>query len=118
VRRVILLLFALCFFIPFATSLPAARNVILMIADGWGFNQNEAAADWNGYRPVFENFPVQLAMSTYSWSTLQGDSLGYDPRLAWSDFLYLLLRPTDSASAATAMSTGVKSRDGQVALDP
>jgi alkaline phosphatase len=94
------------------------KNVIVMISDGCGYNQIRAAALWQGTPLPFENFPIRLGMSTYSWNTLQGDPAGYDPNQAWANFLYVMLRPTDSASAATAMSTGVKADDGSLGVDP
>ena len=57
-------------------------------------------------------------MSTYSWNTREQDSLGYDPMRAHNDWDYLLNKPTDSASSATAMSTGVKARDKELNIDP
>jgi alkaline phosphatase len=51
-------------------------------------------------------------MSTYSAS-----GHGYDGTAAWSDFDYIKSGATDSASAATAMSTGVKTYDGAIGVD-
>jgi len=113
------------------------KNVILMIADGAGFNQY-LAADYYQYgttgKQVYEKFPFQAAVSTYEyeWKTFTADGLtplsfeiyGYDTNLAWSDFGYAIqtnpLNPayintaTDSASAATAMATGFKTKDGAI----
>ncbi|MBU0508553.1 alkaline phosphatase, partial [bacterium] len=89
------------------------KNVIIMVADGWGYNQVLAAECFNGARQVYEEFPIRLAMSTYSY-----DGWGYDSAQAWADFLYVMLGWTDSASSATAMSTGVKIHDGQINVDP
>ncbi len=94
------------------------QNVILMIADGWGYNQIAATKYWYGSAQAYEAFPVRLGMSTYSWNTLQVDPEGYDPSLAWSDWEYMLLRATDSAAAASAMSTGVKCRNAQINTHP
>lgn len=98
----------------------APHQIIMLIADGWGYNHVLATDYWEGKPQPYEHFPVRLGMSTYSWSTLEHDpsGKGYDPELAWSDFAYLLRRPTDSASAATAMSTGVKTYDGALNIDP
>jgi alkaline phosphatase len=97
-----------------------AKNVILMIADGWSDNNVVATDDWQGAQQCYERFPVHVFMSTYSWSTVQADATGtgYDPRRAWRDFKYPLIRPTDSAAAATALSTGVKTYDGGLNIDP
>jgi alkaline phosphatase len=94
---------------------PLAKNVIVMICDGWGYNHLEAASYYEygkDARQVFNRFPFNYAMSTYS-----ADGHGYDPQLAWSDFDYVKSGYTDSASAATAMSTGVKTYDAAIGVD-
>ncbi len=81
------------------------KHIIIMIADGCGFNHVDAASMYQYGRTgiqVYEHFPVQLAMSTYMYSG------SYDPARAWTDFEYVKANPTDSAAAATAMSTGEK----------
>jgi alkaline phosphatase len=60
-----------------------------------------------------------MAMSTYMVYE-EGDSCfdaGYDPAQAWSDFGYVLDCATDSAAAATAMSTAVKTDARTIGLD-
>ena len=97
-----------------AADTAARRNVIVMISDGCGFNQVAAAslyAQGTPEQPGAEQFPVQLAMSTYC----QGQS--YDPNLAWKTFDYVLHEATDSAAAATAMSTGHKTYAGAIGVD-
>jgi alkaline phosphatase len=98
-------------------AVPAAvpRNVVLLIADGCGFGQIAAADLYAGGAAgssAYEKFPVRLAVSTYSL-----DTGGYDPDSAWIDFKYILRRPTDSAAAATAMATGVKTVNGAIGTD-
>jgi alkaline phosphatase len=91
------------------------KNVIIMISDGWGYNHIQAASYYRygtASRQVYHMFPVKVAMTTYS-----ADGTGYDPALAWSDFNYVKDGATDSASAATAMSTGVKNYDGTLGVD-
>lgn len=92
------------------------KNVIVMIGDGMGFNQVESASLYAYGAP--EGQPYwgfqRLAVSTYS--TTNPD--GYDPAKAWEDFDYFERLPTDSAAAATALSTGVKVRNGQVGTSP
>jgi alkaline phosphatase len=92
---------------------PRLKNVILMISDGCGYNEIKAA-DYYQYgrtgRQVYEKFPVQYAMSTYSTGS-------YDPVAAWASFDYVKTAPTDSAAAATAMSTGVKTYDAAIGVD-
>lgn len=74
------------------------KNVIVMISDGGGFETLSTAEAWR-YRlssaEAYRSFPVALAMSTHS-----ADS-----------------RSTDSAAAATAMSSGVKTVNGSLGID-
>jgi len=104
---------------------PAAKNVIVMISDGWGYNHLKAVSYYEygkDARQIYNRFPFQFAMSTWeaekpadSCTPLAG---GYDPALAWSDFDYVKYPcATDSASAATAMSTGVKTYNGYIGVD-
>jgi alkaline phosphatase len=116
------------------------KNVIVMIADGAGFNQY-LAADYYQYgqtgRQVYHSFPTHVAVSTYEyeWKTWSADGktpltfeLGsYDSNKYWSDFGYAIQTnplnaayintATDSASSATAMATGFKTRDGAIGVD-
>lgn len=103
----------------FAQAAPAApnraivKNVIVMIGDGAGYNQVHAASLYQygrTGRQVYEHFPFKYGMSTYSVGS-------YDPTLAWSDFDYVKSGATDSAAAATAMSTGVKTYDAAIGVD-
>ena len=92
----------------------APKNIIVMIADGWGFEQKAAAEFYdNGGEAKFFDWMTPLAMSTYS-----ANGTGYDPALAWSDFAYVKNRPTDSAASATALSTGVRTKNAMVGVDP
>lgn len=85
-----------------------------MIGDGWGFNQI-LAANYFKYgeagKAPFEQFPVKLALSTYSAFG------GYNPELAWKHFSYRKNEPTDSAAAATALATGMKTYDAAIGVD-
>ncbi len=105
-----------------AAKKPIAKNIIVLIADGRGYHHVEAA---NYYvygkkaRQVYERFPVRAPMSTYM-AYYGGDSClgqGYDPAAAWGAFDYVKSCYTDSAAAATAMSTGVKTYDGAIGVD-
>ena len=99
----------------FAADKEVPKNIIIMIADGCGYNQINAT---NFYRfgntgnRGYDNFPVKYAMSTWS-----AGSKGYDPGAAWQSFSYLLEKPTDSAASATAMSTGIKTKNGMLGMD-
>lgn len=68
----------------------APLNVILMIGDGMGNGHVEAARLYNGGPLAFESAPRKAQMVTDSFTSTQIDT------------------PTDSAAAATAMSTGQK----------
>jgi alkaline phosphatase len=97
------------------------KNVILMIADGCGYGQL-AATDLHetGSKGAqsYERFPVRVAVNTESLNTG-----GYDPARAESDFDYVEMtgllprKPTDSAAAATALSTGTKTLNGHIGVD-
>ena len=104
---------------------PAAKNIIVMISDGWGYNHLQAVSYYEygkDARQVYNRFPFQFAMSTWeverpadNCTPLAG---GYDPALAWGSFSHVKYPcATDSASAATAMSTGVKTYNGYIGVD-
>ena len=95
----------------------APKNVIVLIADGGGFNQFLVADYYEhgetGRQPYQQGF-TSLAMSTYSASA----KAPYDPEQAWTSFKYFDKDATDSAAAATAMATGTKTLNGMLGLDP
>ncbi len=120
---------------PAATASPAApKNVIVMIGDGMGFNQLDATGLYrygtsaaqvevdagtgaitraaSTQVPELAAADVKLAIQT----TQAGGT--YDPTTAWSSFGDVLKNPTDSAAAATAMATGVKTSNGAIGVDP
>lgn len=80
------------------TDAPAApRGIVLMIGDGMGFSQIALARDLlleRGERWTFESLPVTGIVSTWSASNAT----------------------TDSAAAATAMSTGVKTANWHLGI--
>jgi alkaline phosphatase len=89
-----------------AASAVAPRNIILMVADGAGFAHFAAAGS------DYATWPVRLAMSTVP------DGGTYDPERAWSDSAWCVRNVTDSAAAITALTTGVKTTNGRLAVDP
>ncbi len=109
------------------TTLPKAKNVIVMISDGCGYNHIKATDYWAGKKQAYEMFPVSVGMSTYEYEdttvkiapfNTTKNLLGYDPTLAWKDFSYTAFPlATDSASAATAMASGVKTYNGALGVD-
>lgn len=93
---------------------PGAKNVIIMISDGWGYNQLQATSYYEygrDARQVTSRFPFNLAMSTYSYYC------NYDPALAWGGWEYVKSCYTDSAAAATTMATGTKTYDAAIGVD-
>lgn len=99
------------------------KNVILLISDGWGYNQILATNYYTegvGKAQVYENFPTKLAMSTYSTGGIgSADDLTsvYNPLTIWNSFDLMKRNPTDSAAAGTAMSTGTKTYDAAIGVD-
>ena len=95
-------------------GLAKPKNIIVMISDGCGYAQIDAASIYQygktGEQP-YEKFPVRCAMSTYP----AGKS--YDPIQASQSFDYVRQGVTDSATAATAMSTGYKTDNGKIGVD-
>jgi len=97
-----------------ASSASPPKNIIIMTSDGCGYNHVEAASLYQYGRVAaqpYERFGVKLAMSTYGF----GGS--YEPQKAWSDFKYVTRGKTDSAAAATAMATGVKTYNGAIGVN-
>ena len=92
------------------------KNVILMISDGAGFNAFEAASYYQHGQlgqQVYDSFDVKIACTTYKLKS-NGKPQGYDPAQMWSSFNYVRINPTDSAAAATAINSGVKTSAGAV----
>ena len=90
------------------------KNIILLISDGCGYNQINAASIYQYGKTdvqVYEQFPIKYAMSTYS---VYG---GYDPSQAWKSFNYVKEKYTDSAASGTAIACGVKTYNGAIAVD-
>lgn len=102
---------------------PLAKNVILMISDGCGFNHVDAASLFEHGKTgvqVYESFPVRAAMSSYSYKKDKQGHLTpgeYDPSKAWTDPWYVTRGYTDSAAASTTMSTCQKTYNGAIGLD-
>ncbi|MFA5423031.1 MAG: alkaline phosphatase [Phycisphaerae bacterium] len=103
------------FFITSAAAADAPKNIIIMIGDGSGFNHIAAASIYQSGQPVsppYTDFTLGIAMSTFP---AKGS---YSPQLAWASFGYVKQGYTDSAAAATAMSTGIKTKNGYLGVDP
>ncbi|MBN1409019.1 MAG: alkaline phosphatase [Calditrichaceae bacterium] len=99
----------------FVINVLSAKNIILFISDGCGYNHIEAASFYQygeKNKQVYQEFPVQYAMSTYSQNNPQ-----YNNKKAWESFDYVIFKPTDSAASGTALATGVKTLNGKVGVD-
>jgi len=90
----------------------ATKNVILMISDGQGIGNIMAADFYTGKKAVYEFFPVKYLVTTYC------SNGSYNPGQAWKSFDAHKNNPTDSAAAATAMATGVKTDPGLLGKTP
>jgi len=103
------------------SKMPPAKNIVVMIADGWAFDRVTATSYYQYGRldrQVYNRFPFRFGMSTYmAYQQGRCDGWGYNPVLAWTDFKYVRKCATDSAAAATAMSTGVKTYGGAIGVD-
>ncbi len=98
-----------------ASQSSAPKNVIIVIGDGAGFNQLQAASLYlHGEMDALtsQKLPVKLAATTYSTN-----GHGYDPEQVQVDFDYLKKRATDSAASGTALSTGTKTYNGAIGVD-
>jgi alkaline phosphatase len=111
----------------------AAKNVILMIADGGGHNAWLATSMYQGklgkqvcdqpgwLRLSCCTYPLTLSHQP-TGDRKQDPALLYDPAKAWaalpnslpSGYCYLITTPTDSAAAATAMATGRKTYNNAI----
>jgi alkaline phosphatase len=124
-----------------ASGEATVKNVILMISDGCGYNHVLATDHYLGRTQVYEGFPVRLAVSTHphqdgqslpaktstavdrspgSAAENSSESQGYDPSATWEDFDYSAhpVASPDSASAATAMASAVKTYPGAIGVGP
>lgn len=91
------------------------KNVILFISDGCGFNHVDAASYYQFGKigeQIYEKFPVKLGMSTHFAGGIE-----YNPDSSWSDFNWILKRPTDSAASGSAMATGQKTYKKAISVD-
>lgn len=136
-QRVILIAAVLVTALSPQQSAWAAKNVILMIADGGGHNQWLAASMYQGKvgKQVYDQPDwLRFSCSTYplnlstkpTGNTNQIESLVYDPTKAWDatpnsdkprDFAgydYLQTTATDSAAAATALASGQKTYNNAI----
>lgn len=115
-------------------SSAAAKNVIVMIADGAGFNTWDAASMYQGRWDAARRKSTQVydgqgwvaygcsthPLTTSKEATGRGEQepgLVYDPAKAWGSidaYAWLCKTYTDSAAAATALSTGYKTYNNAI----
>lgn len=117
------------------------RNVIVLISDGAGFNQFDSTnfyrtghgayqlvtsadgtvspdpANTTGAEDYMRSDWSQVAMSHHSQTSIDAGH-AYSPTSAWGDFEWVTVKPTDSAAAGTAMSTGTKTSNGMLGYGP
>lgn len=100
-----------------AVSCFAKKNVILMIGDGMGINSVFMAEQYTGKKFDFTKWKTRLFCTTYSESVKNG----YEVDKAWEDVdrqipnvKYLISAATDSAAAATALNSSIKTINGKV----
>jgi alkaline phosphatase len=105
----------------------SVKNIILMIADGCGFNHIDAANyyQYNNLKSQsYENFPVYFPVNTspalsgkfksdngLSWHN------GYNSGKIYSEKDFRMLGYTGSGAAATAMATGRKTYNASIGMD-
>lgn len=114
-----------------------AKNVIIMIADGMSGGSWDAAEYWvYGEKGVscLSSFPGHYGVTTFPLNTGTSPSndgverCGYDPVRAWDSapsasglpfkgYVYLSSGTTDSAAAATAMASGIKTYNSAINYD-
>lgn len=96
-------------------AVQGAKNIILMVVDGGGFNHfiTTSYYQYGGLGHQVYDGPgwVKYGCTTF-------DSSGsYSPASMWASFTYQQNGATDSAAAATALNTGVKTYDGAINVD-
>lgn len=90
------------------------KNVILMVGDGMGFHQIQAASLYAYGEPKGQPYWDYQVLAT----TTYADGGGYDPAKAAADVEYVKSGANDSAASATTISTGVKTYRGAIGVGP
>ncbi len=105
-----------------------AKNVIIFIGDGMGFNSDLAGTFYRYGAPdkqSYHTFPVHLACTTFCSTGKLLPTFpvqGYDPAVFWTSLNAgnqgtQWTRTTDSAAAATALFSGMKTLSGSIGMD-
>ncbi|MDR1140985.1 MAG: alkaline phosphatase [Planctomycetaceae bacterium] len=105
-----------------------AKNVIILIGDGNGFN-SEWAGTYYRYgeagKQCYQTFPVAIGCTTYSRTNkeveLPAGVAGYDPSVFWETIANgtqgtEFTRTTDSAASSTAIHGGTKTSNGRIGM--
>ena len=132
-KRVTILLFVALFLVPMSLlaqeSPQKAKNVILMVGDGMGFNHHIIGSYWrNGElgKNSYDAFPFHCAATTFSAKTKNTEvprhHPGYDPQVFWSGAAAMnassaITGTTDSAASGSALNTGVKTFNGGLGIN-
>ena len=113
----------------FAQDSPKAKNVIILIGDGMGFNSDLAGTYYRygeAGKQSYHSFPVRLGCTTYSQAKkgepIPADCKGYDPEVFWKTLSggnegTEFTKTTDSAASSTAIHSGVKTLNGMIGVD-
>ena len=91
----------------------STKYIILLIGDGMGSNHLLAANSYTGLKPDYQEDQTWRSawISTFPYVGT------YDPNFAWQTFDYVTKDSiTDSAAAATALYTGVKTVNGRISM--
>ena len=132
-KRLTMLLLLVLIFVPVSLlaqdSPKKAKNVILMVGDGMGFNEHIIGSYWR-YGELGKNacdsFPFHCAATTFAAKgkniTVPYHHPGYDPKAFWSGPAGMnasgnIVSTTDSAAAGSALNTGNKTFNGGLGID-
>jgi len=106
-----------------SAAFAAPKNVIIMIGDGMGPDSVYAAGayrfgqDYSHFGGKSKMTMETLANSLYA-TTYSSEGHGYDFTWAGGNKDYVKTHATDSAAAATALATGVKTYNAAIGVDP
>jgi alkaline phosphatase len=106
-----------------------AKNVIILIGDGMGFNSDLAGTYYRygeAKKKRCDSFPVYLGCTTFSRAKkdqpIPADCKGYNPEVFWGSIANgnqgtNFTKTTDSAASSTAFNSGIKTLNGSIGVD-
>lgn len=121
-----LVMSAVCAFdVAYSQDAKPAKNVILFVGDGMGFNSDIMGSYWRTGKPdglSYHAFPVKLGAATFSVKADYNpeNDKGYVVKQIWRDAKgvnekgHKETRVTDSGAAGTALNTGEKTLTGHI----